>query len=1280
MRQSTWAGLALAVTATALVVAPREAVPFVDFFPFKAAALALAATFSAGAIAARRARLAGHEVAAVAFVGVAVLSWAIHPGPGAFSATPVALGTAALIVAVATRIAVQERPSLRDDVIRLAMVTAVIVAVLALVESVGVDLPWAGMRRPESTLGNRNFVGAYAAIALPLVIWAVTRRPRLFDVAVLVVLVMTLVVTRCRSAWLGACAGALAVFGAGVFGALGTTGRGFGRIRGLLVASMACAAGVALAASIPWPGLRWSDPAPLVSTLRRIAEYGRGSGAARLAQHHVAAAILRASPLLGVGPHHWGDAATEYARSIAGEHAVRWLGNLTPSSDLLRVATETGLTGLLVVFVGLVLLARAVTKRVATHPEDRAPAVAVGAALVGLAVHALFDAPLYRPETLGLAAVLVGLLPQQSPGEATRWTGAAVKLGVAAGAASAVVLAGLAACAHVLQRGDTADAWMRAQRWYARPSLQETLVRRLAFHGRCTEALAALDVAMRWTPHVWGPLVAAERCARGAERAALHARALALEPELDRLLGTWTVPPGEQEQWLVDAYDRPYPVAVSPAGQRIAVERRVGDAFELAVVDLRGKPEARVLDRSIDPQLDPSLSPDGSRLAFLQGGGGAPFRLHVVDVSSGSAMTIDGPTSETAVAPMAWSPDGSRLAFVSTQARRSDLIALDLSNASVEPHDLGTVSLEATFSWAPDGGSVAAVLADDPTAVSRVRFPNGSVEKRFPVVADGEAREAALSADGRRLAVTARAADSDFMDLYEIDTDTARVRRCLQTDRDLDRPRWLRDGRLAVRAASAQETFSWVGDCSHLERVGSPGEVTLVEASGPRAGTSIALVTTRHRPASVALVHADGSPESLWDAPGPTLDRGCVEPCAESITVPSADGSPIPALLWRAEAAPGAPPAAVVLVHGGPHLGSSAAFDPPTAWLVRSGVNVLSVDYRGSRGHGHAFEQAGTLDERIADVSSAVDYAVGRLGVAREQCVVLGASYGAYLVARASAEGRLGATPIALLSLVRAGPVPPPTTPPGFVLAFHGSDDPVAPPDRARAFVEQTFGDQALSGARGSWSLLPREGHGLHRAQSWAAVFGSIRRWLDGDYPGAERIAIDCDDKCETDRRGVAVDTIVIHATEHPDWETSLQKLAHAPGRSAHYLVGRDGRIVQLLPESYVAWHAGNRDFNLRSIGIEHVGLASEPFTEAQYAASARLVGYLVARYGIPNDRAHVIGHDQVPDPESIAPGAPPCTMTAAGCESSAMYGGAAHHRDPGLLWDWDGYMRRFGG
>ncbi|MDT8909664.1 peptidoglycan recognition family protein [Amycolatopsis sp. PS_44_ISF1] len=139
------------------------------------------------------------------------------------------------------------------------------------------------------------------------------------------------------------------------------------------------------------------------------------------------------------------------------------------------------------------------------------------------------------------------------------------------------------------------------------------------------------------------------------------------------------------------------------------------------------------------------------------------------------------------------------------------------------------------------------------------------------------------------------------------------------------------------------------------------------------------------------------------------------------------------------------------------------------------------------------------------------------------------------------------------------------------------------------------------------------------------------------------------------------IDYIVIHDTEGY-WADALKLVQDPSYLGWHYTVrSADGLIAQHVPTKDVGWHAGNWYINSKSIGIEHEGFAVKGtwYTEAMYRASAKLVGYLAKRYDIPLDRAHIIGHDNVP-------GTTPATIPGM-------------HWDPGPYWDWSHYFDLLG-
>jgi N-acetyl-anhydromuramyl-L-alanine amidase AmpD len=138
------------------------------------------------------------------------------------------------------------------------------------------------------------------------------------------------------------------------------------------------------------------------------------------------------------------------------------------------------------------------------------------------------------------------------------------------------------------------------------------------------------------------------------------------------------------------------------------------------------------------------------------------------------------------------------------------------------------------------------------------------------------------------------------------------------------------------------------------------------------------------------------------------------------------------------------------------------------------------------------------------------------------------------------------------------------------------------------------------------------------------------------------------------------VTTIVIHVAETSFWGTVRTLRDPAREASAHFVVSHDGEVVQLVDPNDVAWHAGNHAVNETSIGIEHEGFTyvRGSIGETELEASARLVAYLAKRYGLPLDRRHIIGHNEVPDPDH--PG---------------EFGGSDHHTDPGPYWPWAHYL-----
>jgi len=95
---------------------------------------------------------------------------------------------------------------------------------------------------------------------------------------------------------------------------------------------------------------------------------------------------------------------------------------------------------------------------------------------------------------------------------------------------------------------------------------------------------------------------------------------------------------------------------------------------------------------------------------------------------------------------------------------------------------------------------------------------------------------------------------------------------------------------------------------------------------------------------------------------------------------------------------------------------------------------------------------------------------------------------------------------------------------------------------------------------------------------------------------------------------------------------------------SAHFLVRRDGSVIQFVPVERRAWHAGVSSWRGRercndfSVGIELEGTDDLPYAEAQYRTLSQLI--VALRRAYPSlSRAEVVGHSDIAPGRKTDPG-----------------------------------------
>ncbi|MBD1877251.1 N-acetylmuramoyl-L-alanine amidase [Nodosilinea sp. FACHB-131] len=129
-------------------------------------------------------------------------------------------------------------------------------------------------------------------------------------------------------------------------------------------------------------------------------------------------------------------------------------------------------------------------------------------------------------------------------------------------------------------------------------------------------------------------------------------------------------------------------------------------------------------------------------------------------------------------------------------------------------------------------------------------------------------------------------------------------------------------------------------------------------------------------------------------------------------------------------------------------------------------------------------------------------------------------------------------------------------------------------------------------------------------------------------------------------RAGAGIDSIVLHYTTASNVQSTINHFLNPappcpadPRKkcpvSAHYIIDKNGDIYQMVRDTDKAWHAGN--FNLKSIGIEHVAKKGDKFTQAQEKSSIALIRWLMTEYKIP--AANILAHKEAPGNTTRCPG-----------------------------------------
>jgi dipeptidyl aminopeptidase/acylaminoacyl peptidase len=409
-----------------------------------------------------------------------------------------------------------------------------------------------------------------------------------------------------------------------------------------------------------------------------------------------------------------------------------------------------------------------------------------------------------------------------------------------------------------------------------------------------------------------------------------------------------------------------------------------------------GKPERLFFDRGKDGDL--RWSPDGSRLAFVSDRGDHSFIG--IFTSKNAPLVYLAPSTDRDISPR-WSPDGKQLAF----ARRA--------GDGGPPDPILTQSPHRWSIWvaSADGGAGRTVW----------RSPN-TLAGSYPDVA-GEAN--LHWAAGDRLVFMAYL--DDWPHLYSVPATGGTPILLTPGPFMVEHVAESRDRRFMIYDANTGSTAG-DDDRRHLFRVpvdragsvaltsGETLEWTPVSAAGDR----VAFVAAgAQQPPSIGMVDVGGSHRTVLAAgtlPAEFPLARLVVP--KRVTFQAADGTVIHGQLFESrEARPPAPKPAVIFVHGGPprqmmlgwhYMEYYSNAYAVNQYLAAHGFVVLSVNYRLGIGYGRAFHQpehagyAGAAEYQ--DVVGGAHFLQTLPNVDGKRIGIWGGSYGGYLTALALAR------------------------------------------------------------------------------------------------------------------------------------------------------------------------------------------------------------------------------------------------------------------------------------
>ena len=488
----------------------------------------------------------------------------------------------------------------------------------------------------------------------------------------------------------------------------------------------------------------------------------------------------------------------------------------------------------------------------------------------------------------------------------------------------------------------------------------------------------------------------------------------------------------------------PLDVNLSPDGQRVAfvvyerILEKARPRMRVWTVGTKDE-EAEPLTKNMREAFAPRWSPDGKQIAFIGKGEGEKVKpqLYLIAADGGEAKQIC--TMPNGVGSLAWSPDGSRLSFLSLEGEEleSDPLVIQpgrhmrlwtIRSDYDTPEPVTPDGLTVwEYAWSPDSKHIALYYSLGSGETDWYRGQIGVVSASGGAVRQithltRQASAITWTPDSTHLTyISGEWSDRGLVggEIFTIPLAGGEVRNLTP-----NAPvcysccRWFPDGQRLLYACWSGVTHQ-LGILNAIDGTTTllDDDFTMGELPCPRfsATADMRTIVTTHTTPQIAFdVFCGQIADSDTATPSITWRRltrlnllkeeVLAIPRTERIRYESVDGWPIDAILIHPLNYSGdTPPPLIVHVHGGP---SSACVDDwggfLTKLLASAGYAVLRPNIRGSQGRGIAFSDAVLHDaggKDFQDIMYGVDYLIEQGIVDGNRVGIMGWSYGGFMSA-----------------------------------------------------------------------------------------------------------------------------------------------------------------------------------------------------------------------------------------------------------------------------------------